>query len=166
MSEIMIHLFEQIPFKEAKQIIKEWVDEINLIENQFFSKLVFEDNRLKADQLMVKIKGLEKGVKGTLLGSEQMSVNRCNHEENSTLAFIHDKQTMLMRVQIFVELFNELDEDAKVIIYGSFFKSHFNVLLAGQLYMSLSKLERDKSATIIHFAEMLEFEQFLHRLND
>lgn len=164
MAEIMIHLFEQMPLKEAKQIIKEWVDEIHTIENQFFGKLIFEDNRLKADQLMVKIKGLEKGVKGASAGGEQMSANRCNHEENSTLAFIQDKQTMLMRVEVFVELFNELDEDARVIIYGSFFKSYFNVLMARKLHMSLSKLERDKSATITQFAEMLAFEQFLYQL--
>lgn len=165
MSEVMIHLFEQMSLKEAKKTIKEWCDEIRIIENQFLSKLIFEDNYLKVDRLIVKIKRLEKGLKSASSSGEHMKVSRCNNEENSTLAFIYDKHTMLMRVQVFVDLFNELDEDARVIIYHSFFKNCYNVLIAGKLNMSLNKLERIKAEIIVSFAEMLAFEKFLHQID-
>jgi len=152
--------------KVAKQKIKEWCDELHMIESQFLRKLIFKDNYLNVDTLIAEIKNLEKGLKGKSLSSEQVKVSRCNHEENNTLAFIYDKDTMLMRVQVFTDLFNELDEDMRVIIYYSFFKNYFNVLIANKLNMSLNKLERVKSQVIIDFAEMLEFEQFLHQLDD
>lgn len=94
-----------------------------------------------------------------------MKVRQCNHEENSTLAFIQDKHTMLMRVQVFVNLFNELDKDVRVIIYHTFFKNSFNMLIAQKLNMSLNKLERVKSNAITSFAEMLAFEQFLYQID-
>lgn len=68
-------LFEQMSLKEAKQAIKEWLDDIHIIENQFFSKLIFVDNGLKADRLIANIKDLEKSFKGQSSGGEQMMAN-------------------------------------------------------------------------------------------
>ena len=166
MAEIMPHLFEQMSLKVAKETIKEWLDEIHMIENQLSTKLVFDGNKLEAERLIDEIKALGKRFKVTSSGGEPLNASRCNHEENSTLVFIQDKETMLIRVEVFVELFNELDQDDRVIIYGSFFKNHFNVLMARKLNVSLSTLERMKSKVIINFAEMLVFEQFLHQLDD
>ena len=161
----MTELFEQMPLKEAKQTIKEWLEEIHLIENKFLIKLFFEDNYLKADQLIAEIKDLEKRFKRSPSIGERISTNRCNHEEKSILAFIQDKQTMLMKIEIFVGLFNELEEELRVIIYDTFFKKKLNILTAQKLNVSLNKLERIKSEGVSNFAEMLISEQFLYQLD-
>lgn len=75
MTGFMIHLFEQMSLKEAKQIKKERYDEIHNIESQFpISKLIFGDNYFKTDQLIARSKILEKGRKDQSSGGELMRV--------------------------------------------------------------------------------------------
>lgn len=64
-------------------------------------------------------------------------------------------------VELFLSIFNDFDNDAKSIIYYSFFQKRMNEWTAQKLNISIAKLKSDKRKAVVEFAEALEIESFM-----
>ena len=68
---------------------------------------------------------------------------------------------LLKLLEIFISIFNNLNNDAKTIIYLSFFKNKQNEFIAQNLNISLNKLTQMKHTAVIELTEALEMELLL-----
>lgn len=132
MKEQASYLFRNLSYKEAKQKIEDWINEMRAVEYKLAGKLIFENGYLSMDELRKKFE----------------AVNNGNKE-------------MLMLLQLFVSVFNEFGDDARWVIYHSFFQKRLNESIAQKLNFSLRTLERTKSKAVIKLAEAIELELLL-----
>jgi len=146
MEKQFFSLFRNLSYKEAKQKIKNWLIEMRRIENKLVGKLTFRNDYLNMERIVKKIEGADE------------SVRNYNHMDKVTTDSSHEKIEMLVILQLFVSIFNEFDDDSRVIIYNSFFRNRLNESIAQNLNCSTSKLGRLKSKAVISFAGALELE--------
>ena len=131
----MENIFRDLSYNEAKSKIKDWVTKIRVIEDELAGKLVFDDGRLNIDAIV-----------------------------NSSITK-SDKSEMLTFLKLFVSVLNDFDNDARAIIYYSFFGNKLNEWIVQKLNISMNKLNQTKHDTVIEFAEALGVELLYHQLS-
>jgi len=138
-------MFRNLSYKEAKQRVKNWLIEVRAIEIKLAGRLTFENDYLNIERIMKSDNAADDSVQNS--GYEHGVNESC-----------FEKAEMLVILQLFVSIFNEFDNDSRVIIYHSFFRNRLNESIAQKLNFSISKLGRLKSKAIIGLAESLELE--------
>jgi len=148
MKEQMFSIFRNFPYKEAKQKIRNWLIEVRVIENRLMGKLIFENDYLNMKDIVKRIEGA---------GDSEQN-NRYNHKDSIVAESNYEENEMLVILQLFVSIFNEFDNDSRIIIYNSFFRNRMNESTAQKLNFSTNKLERLKNKAVIDLAEALDLE--------
>lgn len=138
--------------KEQKRELKSLLLDIKKIEQRAGGKLLFDDNTVYGDNLLAKIRAIEKEFKNNSIQATAVQRSRRNHVEDSMINFIAKKDEMLEKVNLFVESFNKLDQKQRTVIYFSFFKNKQNEYIAQKLFvseMSVRRLKEEATETLM-----------------
>lgn len=135
-------------YKASKKEIKKLISEIKDIEKQAEGKLIFNNYQANADELMIKIRNIEKKFKNNALNATAVQSSRRNHEEESSINFIAKKDEMIDKVSMFVQCFNALNKGQRMMIYYSLFKGKQNEFIAQKIFTSERTVRTKKKKAI------------------
>ena len=130
--------------KIFKRELKKALLEIKKIEQRSGGKLLFNDYVANGDNLIMKIKAIEKEFKNNSIQATAVQTSRRNHEEDGLINFIVEKDEMMNKINAFTGSFNQLEKDKRSVIYLAFFKRKKNEFIAQQLFISLAHIKRLK----------------------
>jgi len=150
--------------KELKREFKAMVSEIKDIEERAGGKLTFKDYYVSADSLLIEIRSMEKEFNNNSIRATQVQTSRRNHEEESVINFIAKKDKMIDKVTMFVENFNMLDEELRMVIYYSFFKGKQNEFIGQKLFVSDYRIKLFKRKAIEELITQMKKELLMKQL--
>jgi len=135
-------------YKQSKKDFKKLIFEIKGIEEQADGKLIFDNYHVNGDALLVKIKNMNKALKKNALHTTTIQSTRRNYEEDGSINHIAKKDEMMEQVDMFVQCFNQLSEDHRLIVYYSFYKDKQNEAIAQKLFISERTVRIEKKKAI------------------
>ena len=154
-------------YKESKREFKKLLTEIKDIEERANGKLLFDDYQVSADHLLIKIRNIEKEFKNNSITASKVQTSRRNYEEDELINFIAKKDEMMGKIIVFVDSFNRLDYECRVIIYYSFFKNKYDEFIAQRIFVSVrttkSLKQKAVTALMVNMTEELLMKQLKRR---